>query len=38
MNNNIPVTSTDVSAVKLGTAFSWGMAQRDVPEECDPHD
>ena len=38
MNNNIPVTSKDLSAEKLGTAFFWDMAQRDVPEERDPHD
>jgi len=35
--NNIPVTSKDLSAEKLGTAFFWGMAQRDVPEERDPY-
>jgi hypothetical protein len=36
MNNNIPVTSKDLSA-KMGTAFFWDMAQRDVPQERDPH-
>lgn len=38
MNNNSPVTSKDLSAEELGTAFFWDMAQRDVPEEGDPHD
>jgi len=38
MNNNIPVPSKNLSAEKLGTAFFWDMAQRDVPDERDPHD
>jgi hypothetical protein len=31
MNNNIPVTSKDLSAETLGTAFFWDMARRDAP-------
>jgi hypothetical protein len=37
-NNNIPVPYKDLSMEKLGTAFFWDTAQRDVPEERDPHD